>query len=326
MAEPNLLDDLPKDLPKALREEIQSAEQNLQKLVDELLTEVGQEPIPPILYHYTDSSGLRGMLEGRKLWLTNIFYLNDPAELRHGIGFAAKALASAALAGSKPLGLFSRIFADFQSEGVERAADMFVACFSAERDDLGQWRAYASDGKGYAIGFDRAALDGAFMKAGMSPGAFPIRYQDGRLKAIQAALVGEVVPIIEKTASGGLSTKTVIEVLKVLSVMLSMQVISASLYFKHPAYENERERRYLRMHRDDEPVKDLKLRMRNDALVSYVEFDWKSLGDDAVKEIVVGPAAQSGVGERFVRDCLRAFSFDPKKIKIRKSEIPYRSG
>jgi Protein of unknown function (DUF2971) len=31
--------------------------------------------------------------------------------------------------------------------------DFFTASFTAERDDLGQWRAYADNGRGFALGF-----------------------------------------------------------------------------------------------------------------------------------------------------------------------------
>ena len=44
-----------------------------------------QEP-PLVIYHYTDDLGLRGILETGKIWLTNIFNLNDPSELSHGAG------------------------------------------------------------------------------------------------------------------------------------------------------------------------------------------------------------------------------------------------
>ena len=47
-----------------------------------------------------------------------------------------------------------KTFADmFQQSNIEKTLEFFIASFSRDRDDLGQWRAYADDGRGFAIGF-----------------------------------------------------------------------------------------------------------------------------------------------------------------------------
>jgi hypothetical protein len=45
---------------------------------------VSKREVPPVIYHYTNDLGLRGILETGVFWLTDIFNLNDPSELRHG--------------------------------------------------------------------------------------------------------------------------------------------------------------------------------------------------------------------------------------------------
>ena len=40
---------------------------------------------PDILYHYTSQKGLLGILQTKKLWMTNILYLNDSSECIHTI-------------------------------------------------------------------------------------------------------------------------------------------------------------------------------------------------------------------------------------------------
>lgn len=39
--------------------------------------------IPKHLYHYTSQTGLLGILQTKKLWMTNILYLNDSSEFTH---------------------------------------------------------------------------------------------------------------------------------------------------------------------------------------------------------------------------------------------------
>ena len=44
----------------------------------------GQEPPSQELFHYTSMEGLRGVVAGKTLWATNIEFLNDTSEFRHG--------------------------------------------------------------------------------------------------------------------------------------------------------------------------------------------------------------------------------------------------
>jgi len=41
--------------------------------------------IPKHLYHYTSQKGLLGILQSKKLWMTNILYLNDSSEFLYTV-------------------------------------------------------------------------------------------------------------------------------------------------------------------------------------------------------------------------------------------------
>jgi hypothetical protein len=110
---------------------------------------------PRRLYHYTDGTGLWGILDSGAVRLADIFGLNDPSELRHGIKHASVILAAAAKNGHPAAALFAKIFKKALADGVEKFAQYFVACFSLDGDELGQWRAYADNGRGFALEFRR---------------------------------------------------------------------------------------------------------------------------------------------------------------------------
>src|SRR5579859_4516351 len=40
--------------------------------------------VPPVLYHYTNSTGLKGILGTSSLWATDADFLNDAQELQFG--------------------------------------------------------------------------------------------------------------------------------------------------------------------------------------------------------------------------------------------------
>jgi hypothetical protein len=46
---------------------------------------VEDDDLPDTLYHYTDASGLHGILENNSLWATHAAYLNDSQEFIYGM-------------------------------------------------------------------------------------------------------------------------------------------------------------------------------------------------------------------------------------------------
>lgn len=115
-----------------------------------------------ILYHYTDSGGFAGIVEKRGLWATDIRFLNDPLELNYAWEGLLIALETAKT--DKPE--YSEAYdAALQAISMTNAVDpavsedrLFSVSFSELGDELGQWRSYADDAKGVALGFDKESI------------------------------------------------------------------------------------------------------------------------------------------------------------------------
>lgn len=58
------------------------------------ITQNGQQAIPTRISHYTNLSGLMGMLESGQMWASNVSFLNDRRELQHGLEASLKAIRS----------------------------------------------------------------------------------------------------------------------------------------------------------------------------------------------------------------------------------------
>ncbi|MHB1856482.1 MAG: DUF2971 domain-containing protein, partial [Acidobacteriaceae bacterium] len=131
----------------------------------EELKHLNESPVP-ILYHYTNDIGLRGILDSGKLWFTSVAFLNDPSELRHGVSLAMDLLDNETAQLCDAQRQFAQGFRSLMPEVVQRIKKLaFVCSFSQCGDDLGQWRAYADDGRGYALGFCTERLKKAFEPA-----------------------------------------------------------------------------------------------------------------------------------------------------------------
>lgn len=126
---------------------------------------------PDTLWHYTSASAVDAILESGSLFATHYQYVNDPSELSvfHQL---AKEISESRLKNITPgpkgepgpgdsqtyeYGL--RVL--WQIVGLQ---DLFkfnepcVVCLSGAGDLLGQWRAYADNCKGYALGFNTKTL------------------------------------------------------------------------------------------------------------------------------------------------------------------------
>ncbi len=317
------VDSLPGELQSVLEDHKKVTEAICNSISDDLAS----MPTPSIIYHYTDDHGLKGILETGRLWFTDLFNLNDPSELNHGIRLALDVLKSAADTGPPEVKLFYDHFTQVLDENIEKFAHFFVCCFSKTDKDLGQWRAYADDGRGYAIGFDAGVLEKAFETAS-SPGSistFPVTYCDKRLCEIHEQLVKETIPAISAPHGKTLSGEMIPNFMSSLSTRLATSFSMVSLFFKHEAYINEQEYRFLQIYRADKAVPDLKFRSRPYSLVRYREFEWKCVAAESIKEVICGPASDQNIARRFADDCLREYLPSGEITSIKRSEIPYKS-
>lgn len=156
-----------------------SSIQELSEVVDGYADKLSTQPPPATLYHYTDASGFKGILESGTLWFTDIFSLNDTSELKHGVEVACQLLdkASSRADASPTCKEFAKTVSSVLLENVETSANYFVCCFTDNGDDLSQWKGYADDGRGYALGFDAVALEQTFAHSEVDHhSTFPVSY------------------------------------------------------------------------------------------------------------------------------------------------------
>lgn len=110
---------------------------------------------PRVLYHYTSAAGLRGIIESKSIWLTDLRFMNDLSELQYAQGLIRDRIEAFASAGA------SNLQHDFlerlrmkQAFAFRPGFSIYSASFCESRNLLSQWRAYRGQGGGYALGID----------------------------------------------------------------------------------------------------------------------------------------------------------------------------
>ena len=110
-----------------------------------------------IIYHYCTLQGFLGIIQNASLWMSDISKSNDDLECIYGRNQIKHRIEQEIEANMEAMHEWEM--------GYEMNSDMhdsmltYVACFSEKEDCLSQWRGYADDGKGMAIGFNKKVLE-----------------------------------------------------------------------------------------------------------------------------------------------------------------------
>lgn len=241
------------------------------------------------LYHYTTLEASLSILKGRKLWLTSAHNLNDHQEVNWMYGKIAKQIE------------FFR--GDYSDEAIRIVSEAIIAnrntpyicSFSTNPDLLSQWRAYASDGTGFAIGFNRSALpriDGLpHLSAAVqnSTSTHSLIYQE----VVQDDLVRNFL----RTALEAAQDPTAQHSGKHVDFILNLVALASVC--KNPAFVEEAEVRMIHLpliHLKEGKgavvmmaVSEPKFRISCGRLATYFEYD---IPKDAITEVVLGPKCQ----------------------------------
>ena len=110
------------------------------------------------VYHYTSIDVARSIISGKSLWASNVHYMNDYVEYKHGIEIMQRVLRE--LQSNPAWNSRAPVLREVESylPRMERR-HIFAACFCESDDLLSQWRGYANDG--VALGFKYDELSAA---------------------------------------------------------------------------------------------------------------------------------------------------------------------
>ncbi|WP_347888306.1 DUF2971 domain-containing protein [Nitrosomonas europaea] len=203
----------------------------------------------------------------------------------------------------------------------------FLFCLSSEPDILSQWRAYANDGTGVAIGFSSSLFPrqehfpSTNAVAALNTGLWPVIYEYSKQQAAIRSLFDEarVSPEI-----------CVVEGGKPEYQLLGALLAGLSPLLKNPAFREEKELRLIHtpMLMTDSMNKHsvvgteyvIGQRVSNDQIVTHFEFPLPDPCIDVVKEVWIGPRSRLGVHDIELSLALNEYG----KVVVKKSSATYR--
>jgi len=294
-----------------------------------------------LLYHYCSNDTFLSILRNSELWLSELTLSNDSME---GIWVREVLLEECRERNLSPQAL------DDFAEKTAFLLEVFSAagfCLSAEGDLLSQWRGYADNGAGVAIGFEPKTIEElceARKEKGMGASLGQVVYESPEQRAAIQPHADKLVDFIEKGAlsaqSGaasllGLYSEEDDKKRKQLSFSYFLQflfMMDMLFKFKNPAFSEEKEWRILsimtKTTREDKSMKsgcysdpqNLDFRARGDHIVPYLRLPIPDDKKGCIKEIILGP--RNRTPEPVIRAVLEKYGFE--NVNIRRSAATYR--
>lgn len=310
---------------------------------------------PRVLYHYCSLSTFKSILDNKSVWLSDIRKSNDSLELQWIMGqcqyYMLKAWNDYVKAVKEDRGLdavplesfeaFDKLYNLVKDYDAEDDTKNWVFCLSEKSDDLGQWRGYADDGQGIAIGFNSSLLK-------------KVNYIGDTIRNTSVNLLFDRVRYSKKELTtffnemAGLSKISAEmppnEVIHYMKRAVGLSYIYAPLY-KSDKFKDEKEWRiFYSMHLDgiengERPgvpnckndysdiitLDQYSFIQRNKTLVSHLELGFPQI-KRAIHSITIGPKAD--VTPMDIRLYLMSIGLlddaNDKSIEIHRSMISYR--
>lgn len=254
-----------------------------------------------IVYHYCTLQGFLGIIQNASLWMSDISKLNDGVECIYGRNQIKDII-------EREIENDTGIIHEWKG-GYEIYNDVpdpvltYALCFSEKKDCLSQWRGYADDGKGMAIGFNKKELEQLpqFMKYNLK--FAKVIYDENKQEKYTEKIAKEILKRMEKKA------------VQHLGFEFNLNYKTEFSLCKHPSFSEEEEWRLIlnaypygyEMKVGNFTFSEPKFRVANGRLISYTELYFSNIKEDFVKEIWIGPKAKVELQD--VAQVLRKYNY-----------------
>jgi hypothetical protein len=265
---------------------------------------------PLLLSHYTDLPGLKSIIETGRLWASNVSFLNDRRELRHGLEATIEALKSLESADGAWKRCFQRAVDDLDLGAIPNT---YAICFCEKPDVLSQWRSYGGTEQNVSIVFDRSRLQ--TMLASSEALLYPVVY--GKLKA-----PGQVTEHLLMHLNELLADEMAGRNYSAAERMNRAHNIVCNLLpqFKHLGFQEEREWRFVIQQPDLSD--DVKFRASGNRLIPYLEVGPSRKRKLPIRAVRVGPGRDQALTKESIELFLRSRGYQAVRVQL--SDVPYR--
>ncbi len=248
-----------------------------------------------ILYHYASNETLLSIIQNKKIYLSDLSLSNDTTEGAHTFDLIKEIFEEEEV--WDPKGFNINHFGEHST--------VLGFCLSTEGDMLSQWRAYAQDGKGVSIGFDKDTLLKFNSEIDPTERIFKlveIQYdRDKQKQKLKEKLASGISEFKKRNPKLDLSKtapeykqegKRALEVIVDEYLKMIFPGILDLYCFKKDFFKEEKEWRLMQNVTHGSfsvETEHIGFRAKSNALIPYRRFPDGQLSSNAISEIIMGP-------------------------------------
>jgi hypothetical protein len=278
------------------------------------------------LYHYTGEEALKGILSRERLWCFAHQHQKDRQEFEYSVEIARRVIKQVGDTGDSVIRHFCACLIDLlDHNSIASTFEFYLFSLSRHEDDPQQWREYAHDGSGFAIGFAPVLFAPNEMRlkeqANENLHVGRVVYGDAATEARHRLVIETAAAITSRVAWSNRALLTDMKPITYLRAM-ALEVIASQLIWncltaKRDTNANEREVRYIIM--NITPKFDAHRKEYNGR--NYIEASLPLKSPCSIMKILVGPNAQRNA-EHIVSDFLKAHGY-PDGIPVQRSSASF---
>ena len=328
-------------------------------------THLNYDPIcPETIYHYCSVKTMKSIFDNASLWLSDMAQTNDYTENHWVMGIVPDIFHRfldeyKSNLDDKVLhriqGILKDIFDKIAAYSIPNVSNTkkFITCFSEKGDLLGQWRAYADDGRGVSIGFNSEVFN--FFKDSNQYEFIKVIYNQKEMEKFLYKVVSENFKYIIDDCIERDAIDDCLYGMKFQVSILINTIYNEGFIFKNGNFEEENEWRLYRNiltsnYDDSDGIDDygysetnegimvdnlkyvgdfsrrkLKFVATDESIKPYLELGFEKIKSKIINEIILGPKCKIDpldfklylVSNNYLRDI-----YD-NSISIKFSSIPY---
>ncbi|RWU09217.1 DUF2971 domain-containing protein [Pseudidiomarina gelatinasegens] len=264
-----------------------------------------------LICHYTSMEGFKSIIQSKKIWATNVLFLNDTKEYLHAFDVFQAEVEKLKIElknlSEKDTLFFSGLAQCMDEMDYIGAEQHYVTSFSKNIDQLSQWRAYGSIG----IVFNKALFENSLNTHNQLYCRMkPCRYDTEGLQEMITAKIRKLYTDYLNSSNH--------DAIYRLATDLQIYLYNRAAFLKDKGFHEEREYRVSYASTGDEEVK---FRATDSCLVPYVEI---AFDQHAIDSIYIGPSVEPKRAEKSIELFLYEH-FPDNPPKVHKSQCTYRN-
>lgn len=303
---------------------------------------------PKTVYHYCSLDTFYSIFSNATIRLSNISKSNDSEEITYLLPKMRRFCTDLYSYYNDNLPDEYKLQDDFVNKVFDlkfnqTSLNFYVMCFSEKPDLLSQWRGYANDACGVSIGFSTDLFYPLARSIRSSYNFSQVRYS---LDDLYGQIKKYTKKVIEQNFTDDYRNNSLI-LMNVVDTTLST-VLYNSILYKNPSFSEEKEWRlvynpfgnirrimdktsyydrmsemFIKSTERGGFVRDsMTFHISNDKIVSHVDLSFAAIKELFVNEIIIG--SKANINDLDLELFLLSNGFNPKKLYIHKSNIPYR--